>query len=272
MGLSESSRPGRGGVARLPLTLALATIACLAALDPLAAQPAASPPVGGSVIVPRPLEVHVAEGDAARGATLVSIPYGYRRTGVLAEDIRSTTIWLKGVLAPKGSPAYHLGRFSAASGASSDVWCFLPRAAGGSREHLCLVIRTGQALADIAPKMNPYLVMRFSFNFEYHDMTNRPVITEGPMPIGEDLRLEYRFKRWRDEAAELEIWAGGEKVASDLASRGPDGFVTLNTISGVALLKPGRQKETVSVTWTPTLPSRADRSSPPGGSSADQSE
>ena len=108
----------------------------------------------------------VRSGPVHVGEPLVTIPYRYRHTAVLTQDVTGFSFTVRGVQAPAGSPGYYAGTFSSnfgsRNGAPFDMWCFLPRAAGGSGDAICL-LRNLPGLAAIAPtRNNPYLWYQFS--------------------------------------------------------------------------------------------------------------
>lgn len=183
---------------------------------------------------------HVADGVVARGAVLASAPLTFRRTGVLAEDVTGFSIWVKGVLAPKGSPAIYLGPAAISFGGETtgrgEFWCFLPARAGGSRDSLCLAVFP--RMSAIGPdKANPYLFSGFAPSSGTPNWANNPVITEGPVELGA-IRMEYRLGGWSRRFVTVDIYAGGAKAASWTLQRGSDGSARLYTPSGVLRLKP----------------------------------
>ena len=98
----------------------LASIA-LGACETMPAPPANSPPrlsvaemsgIEGrlrsdvAVAVGQPL---LPQAAVARDQALITIPYAYRHTAVLTEDVEGFSFTVSGVQAPKGSPGYYAG-------------------------------------------------------------------------------------------------------------------------------------------------------------------
>jgi len=175
------------------------------------------------------------------GEDLLHIPYRYRHTAVLTEDVKGFSFTVGGVQAPAGTPGYYAGSFaSSRSGATSphvsDMWCFFPRAAGGKRENICL-LRTNPKLAAIAPtRMNPYLWEKFSpitgtFNYVRTPIFSRQAIDLPIKPV-----LEYRFLSWKNDVAALEISVLGSSVSRAYVSSDRNGEHRLRTIAGDFIL------------------------------------
>ena len=185
---------------------------------------AAGPPVIGS-------------GPIQDGQPLVTIPYRYRHTAVLTEDVRGFSITVRGVRAPAGSPGYYAGTFSSSrgsgNGAPFDMWCFLPRvASGGGDDTLCL-LRNMPTLAAIAPtRNNPYLWSQFSPMTGTFNYVRTPVFERRRVDLPLALALEYRFDGWRGDEARIGLYAGGRHVVDLPVSRDPGGRPQLRTING----------------------------------------
>lgn len=174
-------------------------------------------------------------GPVRSGEPLVTIPYRYRHTAVLTQDVTGFSFTVRGVQAPAGSPGYYAGTFTGAgsgNGAPFDMWCFLPRAAGGSRETLCL-LRNMPTLAAIAPtRSNPYLWYQFSPMTGTFDYVRTPIFERRRVDLPLDLALEYRFAGWRGEEARIALHAVGRHVMDLPASRDASGRPRLPTIAG----------------------------------------
>lgn len=183
----------------------------------------------------------IASGAIERGGAIVSIPYRYRHTAVLTEDVVGFSITVSGVQAPAGAPGYYAGTFTSVGGyaapRSMDMWCFLPSVVGGERENICLL--RGPSLAAIAPtRMNPYLWTQFSPATGSFDYVNAPVFERRAVEIPRNLTLEYRFERWTSGGARIVEYAVGRRVREFDVPAAPDGVATLRTIAGDVTLSP----------------------------------
>jgi hypothetical protein len=185
----------------------------------------------------------VSSATVERGGSIIRIPFRYRHTAVLTQDVVGYSITVSGVQAPAGSPGYYAGTFSggvspAGPRGPKDMWCFLPRVAGGEREHLCL-LRNVAGVAAIAPtRMNPYLWTQFAPATGTFDYVRTPIFERRPVEIPGDLTLEYRFGGWSDSAARVTEYAAGREVREFTLPRNADGTATLRTIAGTIAIAP----------------------------------
>ena len=186
---------------------------------------------GAAVVQPRA----VRDGEA-----LVSVPYRYRHTAVLTEDVTGYSITVRGVRAPAGSPGYYAGAFTTNYGrpdaAPFDMWCFLPNAAGGDRDPLCL-FRNMPTLAAIAPtRDNPWLWYQFSPMTGTFNYVRTPIFERRRVDLPAELVLEYRFDGWQGEEARIGLYAAGRHVIDLPVPRDPSGRSRLSTIAGSFIL------------------------------------
>jgi hypothetical protein len=178
----------------------------------------------------------VAAGPVGRGDALVTVPYRYRHTAVLTEDVVGFSITVRGIQAPAGAPGYYAGTFLSSGpyvqAGASDLWCFLPSVAGGARESLCL-LRNQPAIAAIAPtRMNPWLWTQFAPATGSFDYVKTPIFERRTVVIPGDLTLEYRFAGWTRSGARIEIRAVGREVSTSEVLADVNGGVHLRTIAG----------------------------------------
>jgi hypothetical protein len=180
----------------------------------------------------------VASAPVGREGSIIRIPFRYRHTAVLTEDVVGYSITVPGVQAPAGAPGYYAGTFIAVGGwapqsrGPGDMWCFLPSLAGGEREHLCLY-RSSPSIAAIAPtRMNPYLWTQFSPATGSFDYVKAPVFERRAVNIPGELVLEYRFQGWSRNAVRLSEYAVGREVRDFALPRGVDGTARLRTVVG----------------------------------------
>jgi hypothetical protein len=181
----------------------------------------------------------VAQGAVREGETLLTIPYTYRYTAVLTEDVKGFSITVGGVQAPAGSPGYYVGSFiqtrgdlGIVEGRPMDMWCFFPRVAGGKRENICL-LRNTPKLAAIAPtRMNPYLWDHFSPMTGTFDYVRTPIFKRQAIDLPVKTMLEYRFAGWKGDAAKLKLFAVGDFVRDLGVPRDANGVFRLRTVGG----------------------------------------
>jgi hypothetical protein len=183
----------------------------------------------------------VAAQVAGPDQTLIAFPFAFNRTGVLAADATGYSIWVKGVLAPAGSPGFYAGTFGLnLAKVSGEVWCF-PSTKTPAKA-LCLMV-LGK-LAIILPNINPYVITGATSSSGTFNYANAPVIEEKSVAIPGDLRMEYRFRRWKDSRAEVEELAGGRRVTLLDLPLGQDGRARLQTLAGDYWLSPAPNDST----------------------------
>lgn len=173
------------------------------------------------------------------GGTLLSIPFAYRYTAVITEDVTGYSFTVGGVQAPAGSPGYYAGSFrqegsyrEPRDGVPMDMWCFLPRVAGGKRENICL-LRNDPKRAAIAPKKaNQYLWTSFSPMTGTFDYVNTPIFERRTIDLPIKPVLEYKFVKWSGDRASIDIQVFGKSVTKDTLTADDNGLIRLRTIGG----------------------------------------
>jgi hypothetical protein len=181
----------------------------------------------------------IAEGAVREGEVLLSIPYAYRYTAVVTEDVKGFSFTVGGVQAPTGSPGYYAGSFiqtrghwGIADGPPMDMWCFLPRVVGGKRENICL-LRNSPKRAAIAPtRMNPYLWDHFSPMTGTFDYVNTPIFKRQVVELPIKPVLEYRFLNWKGDVAWFRLHAMGSFVKQLSIPKNKSGEYRLRTVGG----------------------------------------
>lgn len=191
----------------------------------------------------------IASGAVARDGALIAIPYAYKYTAVLTEDVVGHSFTVSGVQAPKGAPGFYVGKFPNPYNlqAMNDMWCFLPKVVGGARDSICLY-RNQPGLAAIAPtRLNPYMWFVFSPITGSFDLVRTPIFERREVTIPGYLKLEYRFIGWSDNEVELAEFAVGREVFKFKVRRGVDGVARQKTIAGVLVISPapGRPQDAV---------------------------
>gem|GEM_PF-2454105 len=173
----------------------------------------------------------------ASSETIVAFPFAFNRTAFLSADLTGVSIWVKGVLAPKGSPGFYAGTFYwSQAKASGDVWCFLPSPSTAPANAVCVM--AFEKLAIILPNINPYVINSFASSTGTFNYANTPSFEEKAVDIPGDLSLEYRFRRWKKNEAQVEELAGGRRVTILSLPVGADGRAILKTLAGDYWLTP----------------------------------
>ncbi len=167
----------------------------------------------------------------APGETIVTFPFAFNRTSVLSADLTGFSIWVKGVMAPAGSPGFYAGTFYwGLAKTSGEVWCFLPSPTTTPAKAVCVMAFA--KLAIILPDINPYVITNFASSTGTFNYANTPSFEEKTVEIPGDLRLEYRFRRWRKTDVQVEELAGGRRVTILTLPLGADGRAKLETLAG----------------------------------------
>jgi len=235
-----------GALRTMGMAAVVLGVAACASVPPPPAD--AAPPLSPMERIGQPGVVHssiieavgtpsLAGAAVADGGVLATVGYRYRHTAVLTRDVMGFSITVPGVQAPAGAPGYYAGTFTSSGlhqGAGSmELWCFLPGAVGGKREHLCLLRQT-PSLAAIAPtRMNPYLWLQFAPASGTFDYVVAPVFERREVVIPGDLKLEYRFDGWSAAgAAKLGEFAVGRKVRDFEIAPDARGEIRLRTVAG----------------------------------------
>ncbi len=183
-------------------------------------------------LAPSPLPTVAAS--AGPGEAILAFPYAFKRTGVLTAGVTGYSIMIRGVLAPAGSVGFYAGSFASQASGAREVWCFLPPVVAARNKPLCL--RLLPKLAQILPGADPFDLGDFSTgNLNY---ANLPVFEEKAVEIPGDLRMEYRFGRWKGDLAEIEVWTNGRKSRTMGLRKETDGAVHLWTLAGEYRLSP----------------------------------
>jgi hypothetical protein len=242
------------------VALSLAACASVPQLPPNAPAPLSAEERGGTPGIPYSDVIEAAGGPevasepVAPEGTLVTIPYRYKHTAVLTEDVVGFSITVPGVQAPRGSPGYYAGTFLRSNGAGavgqpSELWCFVPSVVGGRRDHICL-LQSG-ALAAIAPtRLNPYLWWQFAPATGTFDFVRAPIFERRDVEIPGTLRLEYRFEGWGNGTAHLAEFAGGREVRRLDPPLKADGNASVQTVAGLLTIhrnEPQSPEATVSL-------------------------
>jgi hypothetical protein len=178
----------------------------------------------------------VAGGPVRDGQALVAIPYRYRHTAVLTQDVTGFSFTVRGVRATAGSPGYYAGTFTSSRGSSNgapfDMWCFLRGDPGSGRDPLCL-LRNLPGLAAIAPtRSNPWLWYAFSPMTGTFNYVKTPIFERRRVDLPVALTLEYRFAGWRGDEPKVVLYAVGGRVFDLPVARDPSGRTPLPTIAG----------------------------------------
>jgi hypothetical protein len=198
----------------------------------------------------------VAAGEVALHSSLISIPYRYKYTAVLTEDVMGHSFTVRGVQAPKGAPGFYAGTFEGGRYANGpkDMWCFLPKAMGKKPDEVCFfrMLPGVAAIAPTAASANQYMWYSFEPKTGSFNMVYTPIFERREVEIPADLKLEYRFYGWEGTKAKLVEFAVGGWVHMYELHRAPDGSAQLKTIAGVLRVSPGSgDPNSATATLTP---------------------
>ncbi|MGR4865791.1 TonB family protein [Caulobacter sp. LARHSG274] len=173
----------------------------------------------------------------APGETILAFPFAFNRTAVLSADLTGFSIWVKGVMAPAGSPGFYAGTFYwSLAKASGEVWCFLPSPTTAPAKAVCVMVFA--KLAVILPNINPYVITSFASSSGTFNYANAPRFEEKFVDIPGDLHLEYRFRRWTKTEVQIEELAGGRRASILSLPLNSDGRAKLETLAGDYWLTP----------------------------------
>ncbi|RYH96629.1 MAG: hypothetical protein EON48_18650 [Acetobacteraceae bacterium] len=160
----------------------------------------------------------------SHGDVLLRIPFRYRHTAVLTEDVIGYSISVPGVRARAGTPGYYAATVISPPGfdGPGDLWCFLLT----DTRPLCL-LRNQPTLAAIAPSGdNPWLWTQYVTGTPFSDYVRTPIFSVQPVEIPGEHILEYRFDGWRDGVAQISERTGGRFVR-DITSQPTRPLVTI---------------------------------------------
>lgn len=161
------------------------------------------------VLRPREGEVRIVTGAIAPGTVFLSIPVAHRRTIVVNQDLgEGAGILVSPRVLVNGARGYWSGNFSPFQQVQGEaVWCFLDERQERPRS-LCLAPRIN-AHAPAARSRNLYLAQQLEVSTDENDHWDTPLVTERPVAIHDDLRIEYVFRGWRGRDVQIEIRVGG---------------------------------------------------------------
>jgi TonB family protein len=177
---------------------------------------------------------------AAPGGSIVSFPIAFNRTGVLTEDLTNVNPVLKVVRAKAGAPGFFLGTFTIGPNVR-EVWCFLT-SRGAPAGWVCVWI-SGREASGVTRSLGtfgiePYDPQIREAALDYSKQSFGPVFEEKPVDLPETPVLNYRFKRWKGPAAEVDVLANGRRMRTLTLSLTPEGTAALDTAAGRFQLRP----------------------------------
>ncbi|MCA3695599.1 hypothetical protein [Aquidulcibacter sp.] len=213
-------------------------------------------------------EVRVATGIIGRDQTIVSIPYLYRRTAVLTEDLIASRLvvfnYVPYVHLKAGAVGYWAGEFEVvpasnpamSSGATpsqsrdSSVWCFFGVNTFNVPTHACIQSNEdSDAVLSMAGSRWYISDITYSETFPVSQFK----FEERPLKIGDDLRLEYRFREWDTNDVDVLMYANGEQLFNRAAKRLFDGSAIYVTPAGeVKLTQVGKSRSEAQATLAST--------------------
>lgn len=201
----------------------------------------------------------LATAPVGRGETLIKVPFRYRTTAILTEDVKGFSITVGGTLAPAGAPGYFAGGFSSLNGGipagdTREMWCFFrpDRDSSDPRDPICL-LRDKSAIAAIAPtRLSPYLWTSFSPMTGTFDYAHTPIFQVQAIDLPVALTLDYRFAGWDNGIAEVELFIRDKEVRTLRGRVRADGGQVIDTLAGE-----------LSIRAVPGQPDRAEASLAP---------
>jgi len=251
------SNPSRAGLPALILALALCAVA--------AAQTPSERPDERRRLAPGAPPI-VAE-TVAPGETFLTIPYAFRRTGVLTADLEGLSLFNKGVQAPAGTAGLWVDGFwseartwtGSLSRIGGEVWCFYPPANKG--KPLCLMI--GEKRTTLIPQSDPLEMENGVAILGDPQSLTMPQIEEKPVQLPLDQRKTYRFVGWKRGFAQVEGWDNGRKLYNYRLPQRPDGSARLWTFIGEYWLSPAPGDPTrARVSGSPIAPATSGAAPP----------
>jgi hypothetical protein len=156
----------------------------------------------------------VKQGSIKNREVIVRLPFTYKRTGTLRNDVRNSfyknMVWL-----PAGSPGFFAGRFGEGDGHGYDLWCFYSLKAKPGTLPMCIGNRFGKPggnfTYDIMWTQAPF--------FEYLPITNNhggfvtePVIDEGAVNFPGGLYIDLAIRKWSDNYVFPEWFFGKTRI------------------------------------------------------------
>lgn len=186
-------------------------------------------------------EASTPAGSFGRGEVAGTMPFAYRRTGVLTKDVMPKTFYVRGVQAPAGAHGFYVGTYvipgvwPLSRTLSSELWCFDTGPVGGRTGGTCFMLysQSKAPAGGIYRNNNPYWINPdVAGNPNEISYTALPEIQEGPVEITAHRTLEYRFLGWAGDDARVEFLVGDRPVVQRTVKAESDRSVRLGLLDG----------------------------------------
>ena len=204
------------------------------------------------VLRPRAGEVRMADGAIEPEDVLLSIPVAHRRTAVVEQNVgEGLGILVSPRILSQGARGYWSGHFAQSAAFQGEgAWCFIDEREQRRRSVCFLPRRAGQAPASWSA--NQYLASSLTISQDLDDFWDAPFVSERPVQIHEDLRLEFVFGGWSGRALNLEIRIGGSRYVERQIPVAANGAAMLPTPVGTMLVRrPEGRARGALVEWAP---------------------
>lgn len=192
-------------------------------------------------------DVTRAEGVIARGDSVISFPFEYRRTGILQNDVRGNGRNALGTLyAAAGTPGYLLGSYRMGQrDVGTPVWCFFRPEQINIENIICFFggYQGVSTVLDFAGR--PLLLSRFEMNMNRNRTSDAPIVEEGPVTLPFPLRATYRFVAWRGDTVVLDISNGEHDIGRYYVEPNARGETVLRTVAGAVRFTRDDQRQTI---------------------------
>jgi len=211
-------------------------------------------------------------GEVAKNGIIASVPFDYRRTGILKTDIIAKPIFKEKTYLKAGAVGYWAGRFTTQLvttrnyGGSSygpksmtEIWCFFGKDGKDRDAYIC--IQDGEASTNVlSTNRKPYMLTEFSSSVGEPEL-DRPKIEEKQLDIAPDLALEYRFEKFKKNYAVVNQYINSELVKTDTLPLENDGSAILITpLGNLKIVKINEESANISLISAPVVSKKNDNS------------
>lgn len=185
------------------------------------------------VLRPRSGDVRMTTGPVEPGVVILSIPIAHRRTAIVEQDVgEGLGILVSPRVLVNGARGFWSGNFSPAANIRGEAaWCFLDERQERVRS-LCFVPRINAKAPASYNRDSRYLAEQLAVTTEVDNQWDTPLVSEQPVLIHDDLRLDYVFDGWRGRDAIIEIHIGGDAFTTLRIPASSQGAATLPTAAG----------------------------------------
>lgn len=204
-------------------------------------------------------------GVAAKEDKFLSVPFEYRRTAILRNDIvlglMDKSIFAlagSGIVLKAGAKGYWAGRFrsqltttygygqrSEGSAKEVEIWCFFGVNNSGADAHAC-VTYSAEETKLIRTSLPPYLAVSFSTSDNPPSIPNF-AFDEQSVTMGENLSFDYSFGCIRTQFVCLDISVNGQNVGSNRIIINSSGDGRINSPIGELRIKANNALQIVEI-------------------------